>query len=75
MDPRINPEKFFYCKECETVSYRFDCCGNSYCNGSGCEKCDELHSVIGKMINEGEHPPIENLPQIPSLEDLMNGKI
>lgn len=37
----VNPNNFFYCEECQDISYRFECCGNTVCNGSGCEICDK----------------------------------
>lgn len=46
---------FFHCVECDDDSYKFDCCGNSICNGSGCEVCnnDELRQEILNQLDQG----------------------
>lgn len=61
---KIIAKNWFFCLECDSVSYKFDCCGNTVCNGSGCEKCDELHSEILRIMNAGESPSKDELVNI-----------
>lgn len=49
----VKEENWFYCLECKQKSYLFECCNNSYCNGSGCDECAALWEVIhGIFQNE-----------------------
>jgi len=58
----IKPENWFFCELCDTVSYKFDCCKNTACNGGGCDQCKELCAEIIRMINAGKVPAKETVP-------------
>lgn len=60
----IKKENWFYCTGCAHVSYRFDCCGNSSCNGGGCDKCKEFRDHVYKLIEEGKYSDRIPLPII-----------
>ena len=44
----------FWCDCCETVSYRFVCCGNSLCNGGGCPDCIPISQTAYDKLDELE---------------------
>ncbi len=67
---KINKNNWSFCELCDTVSYQFECCGNVSCNAMGCEVCQSHHQIIEKMIREGKHPPIEDLPVRSKKEDI-----
>lgn len=52
----LKADNWFYCPGCETVAYRFDCCGHTSCNGGGCERCNELWDEVWRRIRSGEAP-------------------
>lgn len=65
-------ENWFYCAMCDTVSYKFDCCGNTICNGGGCDKCsgpigsrtgNEPWDQVWRLVKTKQHPPIEEMPK------------
>lgn len=58
----LKDANWFYCGGCETASYKFDCCGNSSCNGGGCEQCTEAWEEVWRRIKSGEAPTKERLP-------------
>lgn len=49
-------ERWFYCCLCRDVSYKFECCNNTFCNGGGCEICKEHHQIIKELIEYKEYP-------------------
>ena len=58
-DFKVKDENWGYCELCDCISYHFDCCGNSLCNGGGCDVCcPDHHKLIEEMIMFGKHPPI-----------------
>ena len=59
---KIKLENWFYCELCRTVAYKFECCGNTSCNGSGCKACSDLWEYVHELIDNGEAPPQESLP-------------
>ena len=68
----IKKENWFFCVLCDTVSYKFDCCGNIACSGGGCDKCKELNPEIWKIVNEGKAPNKDEVPHYnDTLEDLI----
>lgn len=71
VDAQLNPENFFYCRICNTVSYDLKCeCGGTACNGGGCDKCAEAWAAAWKAIEAGNHPPKEKMRHTPTMEDL-----
>lgn len=58
--------------ECDSISYKFDCCGNTACNGSGCDECMALNPKIWRIVNEGKAPSKDEVPHIK--DDLLNVK-
>ena len=62
MAVEIKEENWFYCCLCRAMSYKLNCCGNTTCNGGGCEKCRDLWDEATKMIHEGTCPRIEDVP-------------
>lgn len=44
----------FWCECCESVSYRFICCGNSACNAGGCDMCIPIWQNINVKLQEIE---------------------
>jgi len=52
----------FFCETCDSISYSYDCCGNSACNGSGCDKCKGYNSIIWKLVDEGKCPSKDEVP-------------
>lgn len=69
----FKPERFFWCETCRSVSYRFECCGATVCNGAGCEKCGEMIGLFGAAVEycreTGEEPGVETVARILSLDD------
>lgn len=61
--PVVKDENFFYCLECQQKSYLFECCNNSYCIGSGCDKCDELWDMVDRYFKDNADP---NSPEFES---------
>lgn len=57
--------RWFFCELCDTVSLRLPCCGNTTCNGGGCEKCDKEWDEAWEMIHNGTAPKKEDIPFIP----------
>jgi hypothetical protein len=56
-----NPNNWFYCTGCQSLSYRFTCCGNSICSGGGCDIC-------AKQFHRGEYQNILDI--MAEFEDL-----
>jgi hypothetical protein len=54
--------KWYYCDRCETVCVKCDSCGNSSCNGGGCEICDDDFKISHQMIENGTAPLKDGLP-------------
>lgn len=62
---KINDDQWFFCELCDTMSYTFECCGNTACNGGGCDKCGELWKEVWEKIHAGDHPPQESVRFVP----------
>lgn len=52
---------WFHCGLCDTVAYKFSCCGNSTCNGGGCHKCRDSWDEAWRLIEAGDHPPLDEM--------------
>jgi hypothetical protein len=55
----LNRENWFFCPNCEQVAYKFDCCGNTSCNGGGCDLCNEIWDEVWRLIRIGAAPQLE----------------
>jgi len=63
---KIKQKNFGWCATCDCVSYHFECCGNTTCNGAGggCKnKCEDIYDEVREMIQSGQHPSIEKLKE------------
>lgn len=39
----FDKNRFFVCKQCCQISYEFECCEGTVCNGGGCKECFNLN--------------------------------
>lgn len=60
----IKKENWVFCLECDSISYKFDCCGNLACTSGGCDLCKDLHKEIWKIVNEGNSPNKDEVPHV-----------
>lgn len=59
---QLNLDNWFVCTECSGISYRFDCCNNTFCNSGGCDSCsNDLWDCVKNAIDSSEVP--ENIKQ------------
>lgn len=54
--------RWFYCELCGTVAIKMPCCGNTSCNGGGCDKCDKDWEEAREMIHNGTAPSADSIP-------------
>lgn len=53
----LKDENWRICGTCgDCVAYKYECCGNTSCNGGGCDVCHDLHNEIRLRIEYGLHP-------------------
>ena len=56
----LKDENWFVCGTCgDRIAYKFECCGNSSCNGGGCDVCcgeTKLYREIELRVDYGLHP-------------------
>ena len=69
----VKHENWFFCQQCNEVSYKFDCCMGTTCNGLGCDKCHDDNLAISDMIQKGEHPPIYRMRRSKSIDEILSG--
>lgn len=50
-----------WCETCKSPMVWCEYCGNMSCNGSGCEKCDDMFKQAVAVINAGKAPSKEEI--------------
>lgn len=68
----LDPANWFFCEQCDSVEYHFNCCGNSSCNAGGCDQCRGTFDEVVAAMRAGEVPPKESVPyEVNSFESIM----
>ncbi len=61
----IKPDRWFFCSLCQYVNYKFECCENVSCSGSGCDECGPNTAIrreVNRLIDNKETPSKEDVP-------------
>jgi hypothetical protein len=59
----MSPErKWHYCDTCRLVAIQCEKCGNTSCNGGGCDDCFNDFEEASQMIRSGVAPKKDGLP-------------
>lgn len=67
--------KWYWCELCKCPCIRCDVCGNTSCNGSGCEACQIDFENAISMINSGEIAYSSDMEVIPDrMKELLSNE-
>ena len=58
---KLKNSRWFFCSQCQTVAYHFECCENTSCNGGGCDACMD-RAEVNRRVGEGDHPAQTPVP-------------
>ena len=59
----IDPNRWFWCEQCDCPAIKCEVCGNISCSGGGCPVCVEHDwKEVDQMFRDGTVPPKEGLP-------------
>ncbi len=61
----IEFSRWFWCERCNYPSIECESCGNSSCNGGGCERCLADFIEVAGLIAEGKAPAKDQIPLRP----------
>lgn len=56
-----------WCTLCRCPTVIYTCCGNTICNGGGCNKCDETYEETNEIIRNKLAPTIDQI--VNAIED------